>query len=742
MSEPANNFLRHLVAEDLRTGRHTTVVTRFPPEPNGYLHIGHAKAICIGFGMAAEFGGRCHLRMDDTNPEKEDGEYVEAIQRDIRWLGFDWGEHFYHASDYFGRLYDWAKLLIRAGKAYVDEQSEEQIRLNRGTVEAPGVPSPWRDRPAAESLDLLERMNAGEFPDGAMVLRARIDMGHPNMKMRDPLMYRIRNVPHHHAGDRWRIYPLYDWAHGQSDAIEGITHSLCSLEFDVNRELYDWYLDQLPADELASRPHQYEFARLNLLYTVMSKRHLLSLVKEGHVAGWDDPRMPTLAGYRRRGYTPASIRSFVERVGVAKAASVVDPLLLENSVREDLNDKAPRVMVVLDPVPVTIEGALPEELDAPSWPHDVAREGSRKLPFSGEILIERDDFALSPPPGFKRLSPGATVRLRHAGLVTCVGFEGGPGGVSRIRCVRAAPETKVGATLHWVAAATAIPVEVRLYDRLFKDAYPGKERDFREDLNPDSLKVVTGMAEPSVRDAAPGTHVQFERLGFFYVEPESSAPGRPVFNRVVGLKDTWAKVQEAEVAPAARAEEPRAEAHRTVRTLDATGRGLVDRGLSEDQAEVLQGDDVLRAWFDQAVASGAEPTAVAGWVVTELPRLAREKGSLSALRFGGPELGQLATLVASGRITSTIGKQVLEILAAEGGSPEAIVAERGLAPIADRGAWSAIVAEVVAGAPDKAAAYRSGRAGLLGFFVGQVMQKTGGRADPQVVRELLASALA
>ncbi|MCB9699352.1 MAG: glutamine--tRNA ligase/YqeY domain fusion protein [Alphaproteobacteria bacterium] len=737
MSEPSSNFVRQIVSDDLREGRCTTVVTRFPPEPNGYLHIGHAKAICLGFGIAAEFGGRCHLRMDDTNPEKEDVSYVRAIQEDIRWLGFDWGEHLHHASDWFERLFDWAKLLIRTGKAYVDEQTEEQIRTNRGTVETPGVPSPWRNRPASESLDLFDAMNRGDFPDGAMVLRAKIDMGHPNMKMRDPLMYRIRNVPHHHAGDRWRVYPFYDWAHGQSDALEGITHSLCTLEFDNNRELYDWFLDQLPPDELPSRPHQYEFARLNLAYTVMSKRLLHALVREGHVDGWDDPRMPTIAGYRRRGYTPASIRDFVERVGVSKAANTVDPALLDACLREDLDATAPRVMVVLDPLPVTLDGAESRVLDAPSWPHDAPREGSRPVPFGPEVLIERADFEVEPPPGFKRLAPGRVVRLRHAGLVRYVSHELGPdGAVARVRCEVVGDEQKPSATLHWVCAADAVDVRVNVYDRLFLDPAPGQERDFRDDLNPASLRVVTAKAEPSVLAAALGSHLQFERVGFFYVEPERSTSGRPVFNRVVPLKDARARSAETPVeAP------EEVERTKTVRTLTEVGRGLVARGLSEDQAQVLQDDASLRAWFDQATATGAEPSAVAGYVVTELPRLAREHGGLGALRFGGGELGALAELVGSGRITSTIAKQVLAILATEGGSPAAIVEERGLAPIDDRDALAALVAEVLADAPDKVAAWRGGRTGLHGFFVGQVMQRTGGRADAVVVRELVTAAL-
>jgi glutaminyl-tRNA synthetase len=742
VSDHGSNFLRPILEEDLRAGRHTAIVTRFPPEPNGYLHIGHAKAICVDFGLAAEFGGRCHLRMDDTNPLKEDGEFVEAIQRDIRWLGFDWGPHFYHASDYFGQLFEWAKLLIREGKAYVDEQTEEQIRANRGTVESPGVPSPWRDRPTAESLDRFERMNLGEYADGAMVLRARIDMGHPNMKMRDPVMYRIRNVPHHHAGDRWRVYPLYDWAHGQSDAIEGITHSLCSLEFDVNRELYDWYLDQIPASEVKSRPRQYEFARLKMPHTVMSKRLLVALVAEGHVSGWDDPRMPTIAGMRRRGYTPGAIRTFVERLGVSKSDSTAEVVMLENAVREDLDARSRRVLVVLDPVELELEGADERTIDAPYW----SAEGSqtRPVPFGPRLLVERDDVSLAPPPGFKRLAVGRSVRLRHAGIVTCTAIEADADG--RVTKVKArledrATAPKAGATLHWVDAARSVPVEVNLYDSLFKVAAPGADRDFREDLDRDSLRVVTGRAEPAVTTAEPGTWLQFERLGYFYAEPERSTPGRPVFNRTVALREGWSATKEAAHA-AGRATAPEAASvTHTVRHLDEAGRELVARGLSEDEAEALHAEPALRTWFDAVVATGAGPKATASWVVTELPRAARDAGGLSAVRFGAAELGALVKLVEGGAITHAIGKQVLVVLAAEGGDPATIVAQRGLSTISDDGALRGLVADVLAANPDKVAAWRGGRTGLAGFFVGQVMQRSGGRADAARVGALVAELL-
>jgi glutaminyl-tRNA synthetase len=749
-SVPASNFIRQIVEEDLRSGRHQQVVTRFPPEPNGFLHIGHAKAICLNFGLPREFGGRCHLRMDDTNPLKEKEEYVQAMIRDIRWLGFDWGEHFYYASDYFDQLYQWAKLLVERGLAYVDEQDEEQIRLTRGTVETPGTPSPWRDRPAAESLDLLEKMARGEVAEGAMVLRAKIDMAHPNMKMRDPLMYRILHAHHYRAGDRWHIYPLYDWAHGQSDALEGITHSLCSLEFDVNRELYDWYLEHLP---VPARPHQYEFARLAIEGTMMSKRNLLALVEEGHVAGWDDPRMPTLAGMRRRGIPPAAIRTFVERLGVSKANSVVEPAMLDNAVRDELNVTAPRVLVVLDPIELVIED-WPEErvdsLEAAYWPHDVTPQiefaQTRKVPLGRRVWIEREDFAKVPPKGYKRLAPGRTVRLRHGVTVTCTGFEEGEQGqVARVRCTRAAADTKVSATIHWVSAADAVPVTVRLYEPLFLVAEPGKERDFRQDIHPGSLKVVEALAEPSLRSARPGDRFQFERQGFFCVDPDTETAGKLIFNRVVPLKDSWAKAKaaaDAAEAPTEKFERPLpGKPLKPARELGETGQALLVAGMSDDEASVLESDPKLLGWYHAALAVHPSPKAVASWVVSELPRAAREIG-LDALPFGGAELGRLVELVEEAAITSTSAKTVLEAMARGEGKPDDIVTTRGLRALTDRGQVEGFVAEVLAAHPDRVAAYKGGRTGLVGFFVGQVIQKTGGRAEPTMVRELLEEHLA
>jgi glutaminyl-tRNA synthetase len=547
--EAGRDFIRDIVQADLAAGRNTQVVTRFPPEPNGYLHIGHAKSICLNFGIAEEFRGRCHLRFDDTNPTREEQEYIDAIARDVRWLGFDWGQHLFHASDYFERLYDWAEHLIRAGKAYVDDQTQEEMRLTRGTLTEPGQDSPFRERGVAENLDLFRRMRAGEFPNGARVLRARIDMASGNINLRDPVLYRILHAEHPRTGTAWKIYPSYDYAHGQSDAIEGITHSICTLEFEDHRPLYDWLLDNLP---VPSRPRQYEFARLNLTYTVLSKRVLNALVKGGHVSGWDDPRMPTLAGIRRRGVPPAALRDFIRRIGVAKANSLVDLGMLEFSIREVLNRTALRRMAVLRPLKVVIENypeGGSEELDAVNHPDDPAA-GTRRIRFGREIFIERDDFMETPPKKFFRLSPGAEVRLRYAYFVTCKDVvKDAAGNVVELRCTydpatrggNAPDGRKVKATIHWVSAEDSVAAQVRLYSPLFGKPEPDAA-NFTADLDPNSLEMLdSARVEPALAQGAPGEAVQFERQGYFCLDPDST-PGRPVFNRTVGLRDTWAKV--------------------------------------------------------------------------------------------------------------------------------------------------------------------------------------------------------
>ena len=551
MNDTNLDFIREIVTADIAAGKIQAPVTRFPPEPNGYLHIGHAKSICINFGIAQEFGGRCHLRFDDTNPTKEEQEYIDSIQEDVRWLGFDWGPHLYYASDYFEQLYEWAEHLVREGKAYVDDLSADETREYRGTLTEPGRESPYRNRSVEENLDLFRGMRAGEFPDGARVLRAKIDMASPNIMLRDPVMYRILHAAHPHAGDKWCLYPTYDFAHGQSDAIERITHSICTLEFDVHRPLYDWFIENLP---VPWRPRQFEFARLNLSYTVLSKRRLLQLVDEGQVRGWNDPRMPTLSGIRRRGYPPEAIREFARMTGVVKRESIVDYALLEHCVRAHLNAAAQRRMAVLRPLRVVIENypeGQVEEFEAINNPENPAA-GTRQAPFSRVLFIEQEDFMEDPPKKFFRLAPGREVRLRYAYFITCrEAVKDAAGQTVELRCTYD-PATRGGnapdgrspkATLHWVSAAHAVPAEVRLYEYLFRRPDPHAADDFVAELNPSSEEVLTGCRlEPSLANLPVGSRVQFERVGYFCVDPDSQ-PGRPVFNRTVTLRDTWARIQ-------------------------------------------------------------------------------------------------------------------------------------------------------------------------------------------------------
>jgi glutaminyl-tRNA synthetase len=765
-----SNFLTEIIEADLAAGRHTRVVTRFPPEPNGFLHIGHAKSICLNFGLAAQYGGVCHLRFDDTNPVTEESRYVEAIQEDVRWLGFDWGKNLFFASDYFEFFYACALRLVRDGKAYVCSSSEEEIRAHRGSLTEPGQPSPYRERSVDENLELLERMRQGEFLDGAHVLRARIDMASPNMKMRDPLIYRIRHAHHHRTGDAWCIYPLYDFAHCLSDAKEGITHSICTLEFENNRELYDWFIEHTG---VACRPRQYEFARLALGYTMMSKRKLLQLVREGTVAGWDDPRMPTIAALRRRGVTSEAIRGFADLVGVAKANSQVDIDKLEFCLREDLNLRAPRVMAVLDPLKVVItnypEGAE-ETFDAPLWPSDIGREGSRPVPFGREVYIERTDFADPPPKGWHRLAPGAEVRLRYAYVIRCEEvIRNRAGEVVELRATHD-PATRGGSnpagrkikgTLHWVSASRAVPCEVRLYDRLFTAERPdAEEGDWQRALNPQSLVTrPKALLEPSVADSRPGARVQLERHGYFMTDPVDSRPGHLVWNRTVALRDSWAKQAEAlrPELPASKAEpappredtrpekRSRSEGRAIARSRDPELAARFERyqaalGLAENEADLLTGDRETGALFEAALAAHPNPGSVAVWVTNELGRVRKERG-LDALRFGGRELGEVVALVDAGTISASAAKEVLAELAERGGSPAAIVAARGLGKETDAAALGEVVRAVVAAHPDEVGRYRAGKHGLMGFFVGAVMRGSGGRADAAVVRELLGRQL-
>ena len=779
----ARDFVRAIIADDVDAGKHGgAVVTRFPPEPNGFLHIGHAKSICLNFGAAADHDGITHLRFDDTNPETEDERYVRSIQEDVRWLGFDWGDHLYFASDHFERLYQYAIELIGGGLAYVDSSSEEEIRDLRGTVTEPGRPASYRDRSVAENLDLFRRMREGEFANGAHVLRAKIDLASPNMLMRDPVLYRIRHADHYRTGGDWCIYPLYDFTHCLSDSIEGVTHSVCTLEFENNRELYDWILDHV--DVPRPQPGQYEFARLNLEYTLLSKRNLLRLVQEGHVDGWDDPRMPTIAGMRRRGVPPAALRTFCDMIGVAKTENRVDFAKLEYAIRDVLNPTAPRVMLVLRPLKLVVdnfeEGAL-EELEAPYFPDDIGKEGSRLVPFTRELLIERDDFEENPPKGFHRLVPGGEVRLRYGYVVRCVDVVKDEDGViAEVHCTYD-PETrggstpdgrKVKGTIHWVSASHSVPAEVRLYDRLFSVPDPDEVeegQDFTVNLNPESLTVLTdSRVEPSIASDPPETTYQFERTGYFVRDAVDSRQDYLVFNRTVTLRDSWSKLrkraEEGTAEPQPSEEEARADrvdaAHEAVEGDGGKGAraplthprpedpeaasrydGLREEDrLAEGEASVLAQDAGLFALFREGSKHTADEAGLAKWIVNEVPRVLEDR-PVDALLFGGRELARLVELVSEGKVSGRAARDVLAVLAEEGGDPDAVIEARGLGRVSDASTLQPMIARLVEANPTQAQSYRDGKTGLMGFFVGQVMKETNGAADPGVTQSLLREAL-
>jgi len=776
------DFVRTVIAVDVETGKHGgAVVTRFPPEPNGFLHIGHAKSICLNFGAAADHDGVTHLRFDDTNPETEDELYVRSIQEDVRWLGFDWGDHLYFASDYFERLYQYAIELIEAGLAYVDSSSEEEIRDCRGTVTEPGRPTAYRDRSVAENLDLFRRMREGEFADGAHVLRAKIDLASPNMLMRDPVLYRIRHADHYRTGGDWCIYPLYDFTHCLSDSIEGITHSVCTLEFDNNRELYDWILDHV--DVPRPQPRQYEFARLNVEYTLLSKRNLLRLVQEEYVDGWDDPRMPTIAGMRRRGVPAAALRAFCDMIGVAKTENYVDYAKLEYAIRDELNPTAPRVMCVLRPLKVVLDNFGEEEefeeLEAPYFPDDIGKAGSRLIPFTRELLIERDDFEEDPPEGFRRLVPGGEVRLRYGYVVRCVDVvKDEDGVVTEVHCTYD-PETrggstpdgrKVQGTIHWVSASHSLPTGVRLYDRLFSVPDPDnveEGEDFTMHLNPESLTVlVDSRVEPSVAfDPADTTH-QFERTGYFVRDAGDSRPEHLVFNRIVTLRDSWARARKAEESEAKRAGAKEGGAKkdgaaeslpaRTERVSGGTTPShprpedpgassrydglLEEHRLAESEASVLARDVGLFGLFEEGSKHTADEAGLAKWIVNEVPRVLEDR-PVDALLFGGRELARLIELVSKSEISGRAAKDVLAVLAEEGGDPDTVVEARGLGRVSDASTLEPMIVRLVEANPTQAQGYRDGKTGLMGFFVGQVMKETNGAADPEVTQSLLREAL-
>jgi glutaminyl-tRNA synthetase len=776
-AKEANDFLREIVRRDTLTGVYGgRVVTRFPPEPNGYLHIGHAKSICLNFGIAREFGGVCHVRMDDTNPETEDMKYVDSILRDVRWLGFDWKDKLFFASDYYERLYELAVRLIRDGKAYVDSLDEEEIRRYRGTISEPGRESPYRNRPVEENLDLFARMRAGEFPDGAHVLRAKIDMAARNMKMRDPLLYRIRHATHYRRGDAWCIYPMYDFAHPLSDAIENITHSICTLEFENNRAIYDWLVENLFPEP---RPRQYEFARLNLDYTVMSKRKLLQLVEDGHVAGWDDPRMPTVAGMRRRGFTPDGIRLFASRIGVDKTNSRVSMDLLEDAIRDDLNARAPRVMAVLRPLKVTITNWPPgkvEWLDAPYWPHDIPKEGSRRLPLSREIFIERSDFREDPPADWRRLHRGGEVRLRNAYIVRCdeVVKDRASGDAVELRCsydpesLGRNPEGKRrrATAIQWVSGRHAVKAEVRLYGRLFTVADPeeaGEGRTFRDFLDAGSVETLKGcLLEPGLGNTASGDRFQFVRHGYFIADAVDSRPAAPVFNRIVELKDTYRVERKAR--PSAEGDggkRPAREPAAPMRKAPAAGTVSDERvrarandpslsrrydeytaklGLAAEVADVLTGDPAVADFFDAAAAAHSNAKALANWVANDVLRELKGR-SVDGLPFTATHLAELVRLVDEGSLTTTAARAVFEGMMAGGGRPKELARRLGLDRALPAAELEAAVDAALAAMPDKVDAYRAGKASLLGLFTGQVMKATGGKADPKVVQDLIRTKL-
>lgn len=742
MSE-SKDFLRTIVHEDLTSGKYKEVITRFPPEPNGFPHIGHAKSICINFGIARDYAGHCNLRMDDTNPTTEDMRYVEALKDAVEWLGFGWNGSVRYASDYFPKLYDYAVQLIKMGKAYVDSLNEEEIREYRGSITEAGKRSKFVQRSIEENLDLFERMKKGEFRDGEHVLRAKIDMSAANMKMRDPLLYRIRHAHHFRTGDEWCIYPMYDYAHCLSDYIEGITHSICTLEFENNREIYDWVLDELELK--LPRPYQHEFARLGMNYTVMSKRKLLELVNGGYVNGWDDPRLPTIAGYKRRGYTPEAILNFCDQIGIAKANSMVDVAQLEFCIRDDLNTKVPRVMCVLDPLKVVIENYEgDEEIDASYYPHDVPKEGSRKLPFSREIYIERDDFMENPPADYYRLTPEQPVRLKHAYILTCKEvIKDANGTIVEIKATYH-PESKSGSdtsgikvksAIQWVCAKGAKKVEVRLYERLYSTEMP----EGIEDLNPDSLHVIkNAFVEPAVITQKPDERFQFERQGYFYADPIDYTDENPIFNKIVGLKDSWSKKNEATPKIHAKKEQIDGEVAPMSEREQALFAKYTANGLNTEIANTLARDAGLSSFYEETLSLCNSPVSIANIVANEV---ARELKQTAQLKFSAPQVAQLVKMMDEGTISNKIAKQVFEEMAKSGENPTQIVESKGLVQISDPAIIEPIIDDVIAKNPDNVAKFKAGNTNLLGFFVGQVLKISGGKANPTVVNELVTEKL-
>lgn len=749
------DFLRTIVDEDLKSGKYKKIITRFPPEPNGFPHIGHAKSICINFGIARDYNGYCNLRMDDTNPTTEDTKYVEALKDAVKWLGFDWNDNVYFTSDYFHKIYDYAIQLVKMGKAYVDSLNEEEIREYRGTVNEAGRRSIYAKRSIEENLDLLERMKNGEFKEGEHILRAKIDMSAANMKMRDPLLYRIRHAHHFRTQDEWCIYPMYDFAHCLSDYIEGVSHSICTLEFENNRDIYDWVLDTL--NLVPPRPYQHEFARLGINYTVMSKRKLLELVNGNYVNGWDDPRLPTIAGYKRRGYTPESILNFCDQIGIAKANSMVDVSQLEFCIRDDLNTKVPRVMCVLEPLKVTIENYEgSEEIEASYYPHDVPKEGSRKIPFSKVIYIEREDFMENPSKDYNRLSPEQSVRLRHAYIITCKEIiKNANGNIIEIKAEynptsKSGSDTsgiKVKSAIQWVDATQAKEIEVRLYDRLYSCEAP----DGLEDLNPNSLHIIkNALVEPAVITDSADVRFQFERQGYFYADPIDYTDEKPVFNKIVGLKDSWAKktkvvenIDKTESTP--KQETKNLQVIGEVTPMSDEQKTLFNKytnelNLNSEVSNILARDEKLSSFYEETLSKLNSPISIANIVANDVAKELKEK-QVNELKFTASQIAELIKMVDDEIISNKIAKQIFEEMSQTGVNPSKIVEDKGLVQISDQSIILPIIDEIISKNPDNVEKFKAGNTKLLGFFIGQVLKATGGKANPQVVNELVAEKL-
>ena len=743
------DFLRTIVEEDLKSNKYNEIHTRFPPEPNGFPHIGHAKSICINFGIAKDYHGKCNLRMDDTNPTKEDPVYVEALKDAVTWLGFKWNDDVCYTSDYFDELYEYAIKLIKLGKAYVDSTSEEQMRELRGTVKSAGKRSQFASRSIEENLELFEKMKNGQFEDGTHVLRAKIDMGASNMKLRDPLLYRIRNVSHYKAGDKWHIYPMYDFAHCLSDYIEGVTHSICTLEFENNRDIYNWVLETLELN--TPRPYQHEFARLGINYTVMSKRKLLELVELKKVSGWDDPRLPTIAGYKRRGYTPESIINFCDSIGIAKANSTVDVAQLEFCIRDDLNKKVPRVMCVLNPIKVEIENYEgSEDIEASYYPHDVPKEGRRKIPFSKEIYINADDFQQNPSKGYFRLTPNQDVRLRHAYIISCKEIiKDENGNIIKIIATynpnsKSGSDTsgiKVKSAIQWVSAKEAKEVELRIYDRLFKNELP----DGIEDLNENSLKIIkNALIEPAVINDKIDVRFQFEREGYFYCDPIDYTDKNPVFNKIVGLKDSWNKKQK-QTNNTPRVKVNKVQVAGTATAMNEKEQALYDKytkelKLKNEVANTLARDEKLSSFYEKTLEELNSPIALANIVSNDVAKQLKDK-NIDDLKFDAKQIAQLIKMVNDELISSKIAKQVFEEMVKSGDNPQSIVEQKGLIQITNPEIIEPIINEVIKNNPDNVEKYKAGNNKLLGFFVGQVLKNTGGKANPKIVNELVEKKL-